>query len=458
MDRLPCVPRVGLREQLMQSGLVYLDTTDPVTGREFLYWPDNAYYALTSAEVAELRRVCTLLTRMFIDAGDYIIQNNLFAKLGIPGWMVPAIKKTWEDDSPEVYWPSFYGRFDIRWGGFNHPGVATDATLRVPKLLEYNADTPTALPESTTVQWEWLQAMMTGNGQWNDTYECLVLAWIRSIERYEERSGRPVSVVHIAHSSEDTSGEDQMNAAWVGAAAEEAAAALRKQGKPGFEVKYLTMEQIQIIQHNDQLVSVAPGETELINKGYFLDGDGKPIHVIFKLYPWEWMFNEAFGKTAAWNMLQPKGTIWIEPPYKALWSNKGILPILWELYKDDPVRSEFLLPAYFEGEEPAGFAANCARKPLLGREGASVTLMQGGEELEAHSGEYGAEGFVLQQLAPLPAFDGVGGPWHPVLGVWCIDNEGAAGLGIRESRTLVTDNQSCFAPHVIDDTRARQPA
>jgi glutathionylspermidine synthase len=37
-----------------------------------------------------------------------------------------------------------------------------------------------------------------------------------------------------------------------------------------------------------------------------------------------------------------------------------------------------------------------------------------------------------------------------VLGAWVVDGE-AAGLGIREAETLITDNQSRFVPHVVED-------
>ncbi len=77
--------------------------------------------------------------------------------------------------------------------------------------------------------------------------------------------------------------------------------------------------------------------------------------------------------------------------------------------------------------------------------------MADGEVLIAAPGGYGAEGFVRQALAPLPDFAGVDGSHHPLLGVWMVDGE-AAGLGVRESDGLITDNQSYFAPHcIIDD-------
>ena len=87
---------------------------------------------------------------------------------------------------------------------------------------------------------------------------------------------------------------------------------------------------------------------------------------VFKLYPWEWMVHEEFADAALERMGDNQGqTLWIEPIWKMLWSNKGILPVLWRLYPDHPT----LLPAYFEDEEHG--LASYVKKPLLAREGAN---------------------------------------------------------------------------------------
>ena len=65
--------------------------------------------------------------------------------------------------------PSLYGRLDLRWDGTGPP-----------KLLEYNADTPTALFEAAVVQWEWLQCLEDGaarHDQFNSLHEALIAAW-----------------------------------------------------------------------------------------------------------------------------------------------------------------------------------------------------------------------------------------------------------------------------------------
>ena len=96
--------------------------------------------------------------------------------------------------------------------------------------------------------------------------------------------------------------------------------------------------------------------------------------------------------------------MFIEPAWKMVLSNKGILAILWDLFPGHPN----LLPAFFN--EPNGMF-EYVKKPLLSREGANVTVHTMKEHLES-TGEYGAEGYVFQQLAPIPEFDGK----RPVIG------------------------------------------
>src|SRR5690606_38619955 len=214
------------------------------------------------------------------------------------------------------YWPSVYGRMDLRWG--NDPAlVAKDPTLAYPKLLEYNADTPTCFVESTGAQWNWLAANPHVDGdQWNNAYEALVEAWKRNVKLYCERRKTTVDIIHFVHSVGEPSGEDRMNTALVAAAAEEA----------GFRVKMQYIEEVQLERD--------PGEFGWLDSstvapiGRFLDEDGEPMRLVFKLYPWEWMLHEEFGPAALWNMVQPDGTTWVEPPYKLMWSSKGILPVL----------------------------------------------------------------------------------------------------------------------------------
>ena len=135
-------------------------------------------------------------------------------------------------------------------------------------------------------------------------------------------------------------------------------------------------------------------------------------------------------------------TRFIEPPWKAILSNKGILPLLWAMAPGHPN----LLPSFFEDDPArARLGGRYARKPLYSREGNNITLVSGGERLEGEQGLYGVEGYVWQALAPIPSFDGR----YPVIGSWIVGDK-ACGIGIREDTTPITRNTSRFVPHAIE--------
>jgi len=163
-----------------------------------------------------------------------------------------------------------------------------------------------------------------------------------------------------------------------------------------------------------------------------VDLNNEKIKTCFKLYPWEWMWQDDFGR-----YLPQRPVRFIEPAWKMLLSNKGLLPVLWELFPSHPN----LLPC-FDSPEPLG--GWFVKKPKLSREGCNVTLLENGRTVQTTGGDYGEEGFVYQAIAPVSDFAGN----HPVLGVWIIAHE-AAGLGIREDVSRITGNLSRFVPHMF---------
>jgi glutathionylspermidine synthase len=132
----------------------------------------------------------------------------------------------------------------------------------------------------------------------------------------------------------------------------------------------------------------------------------------------------------------------VEPLWKAMFSTKAILPILWQLYPDH----RLLLPAYFEHDTlPAGFTSY-ARKPLFSREGANIAPIEDGKDIaQGQDQDYGAEGHVLQSLITLKAHDG----FFPVIGAWVV-GDAAAGMCIREDTNRITTNMSHFVPHFFE--------
>ncbi|HEY1242976.1 MAG TPA: glutathionylspermidine synthase family protein [Bryobacteraceae bacterium] len=376
MERVAIHPRQGWQDIVSTQGLTFHSPG----GRP--YWDESAFYRFKSWQIDELERATNELHEMCLKAAQYVIDRKRFAEFGIPEAAVPSILEAWEAEPPAIY-----GRFDFSYDG------------RTPaKLLEYNADTPTALLEASVIQWYWLQDIAPREDQFNSIHERLVAKW-KELRGYI--LARPLYFVH----ADDE--EDLMTATYMRDTADQA----------GFETAGLLMKDIG-------------WDSE---QASFVDLDGRPMRSIFKLYPWEWMLHEEFGPHA----LEVAGEVqWIEPIWKMLLSNKAILAILWELY---PGHAN-LLETYLDGPRAL---RQYVKKPKVSREGANISMMSE-EEAAQTDGDYGDEGYVYQAAAPLPNFGGN----RPVLGSWVIDGV-SAGMGIRESAGPVTDNLSRFVPHLF---------
>jgi len=403
--------RPGWQKLIYDHGLVYNPTEMP-DGTVKSYWREGKFYTFTLPQVERMEKDAVTVFKMVEAAGWYILRHpEILRKMGIPELAWPMIKNSWRR---EPDWGSVYGRFDFRYDG------------EQLSLLEFNADTPTSLLESAIAQHYWHTQTGQGTDQWNRIFEALVEAWGRNLLQIKEHLGYKPTVVFV-YDETDESGEDYGNILTN----EDACRAA------GYNTRNMS---IQDICYNSE------------DGRFYESADGPHLDVVFKLYPWEMMVEDDFAEAAFRDMARPGGTIWIEPPYKMLWSNKGILAVLWKLFGTDPEKSQLLLPAYFEDEMPEDWKTYVL-KPLLGREGANVRIVKNGEVIVDMEGPYDGPA-IVQAFAPLPNFPGFNDKGvheanHPVLGIWMIDGV-PAGLGIRESSGLVTDNLSHFVPHVID--------
>ncbi|MEV0961152.1 glutathionylspermidine synthase family protein [Streptomyces sp. NPDC049910] len=401
MKRHTTGPRPGWQRIVEEQGLVYPLTRYP-DGSLRPYWDESAYYEFSLPEVEALEEVVEELHAMCLAAAAHIVEHGRFADLGITDpRLARLVAQSWQR---RAELPSLYGRFDLRYGG---TGPA--------KMLEYNADTPTSLVEAASPQWFWMEDRFPGADQWNSLHERLVDAWRRQARLL------PPGPLHFAHSDGDELGEDLMTVAYLRETAQQA----------GLTTEALSVERI--------------GWDRL--SGRFVDERLRFIRSCFKLYPWEWLTTDRFAPYVLDTLDNGGGTgstCWIEPAWKMLLSNKALLAVLWELYPGHPN----LLPAYLDGPRELAASTGWVAKPLLGREGSGITVHQPGASPEPRD-----EPCCYQQLAPLPDLsatrgDGSGGGNRVVLGAWVVGNE-AAGLGIRESSGLVTDEYARFLPHVI---------
>jgi glutathionylspermidine synthase len=306
-----------------------------------------------------------------------VIEQRQFGLFFIPPEWEDFVIRSWEQQEF-----SLYGRFDLVYDG-----------TAPPRLLEYNADTPTALVEASVAQWFWLTDHDSHGDQFNSIHERLIDGW----KRLRERDDSPI---HFSALSGVV--EDYVTVEYLRDTAMQA----------GFDTDYLDVEQ----------VGYNP------TRHRFVDVRERPIKRLFKLYPWEWVIRDEFSRH-----VQGSNTRWIEPPWKMVLSCKSILPLLYDRFPTSP----YLLPASFDP-----LPGDYVRKPIHGREGSNIQVVVGGNIVFETDGPYSEGPFIYQQFAPPRPFESR----YPICGTWVIGDE-ACGLGIREDESYITRNTSRFLPH-----------
>ena len=379
MERHAVAPRPDWQTIVEAQGLIWhSDGGTP-------YWDESAYYSFAAGEIDEIESATETLYELFLKAGDKIISTpEMLDVFGIPGYCHKAIKAAWKNEPPALN----YGRFDLGYDGHG-----------APKLFEFNCDTPTSMLEAGVVQWAWKEALFPDLDQFNSLHERLIGRWAELRSRLP---GQRLWVTHVA----DPSHEDTITATYMRDLAEQAGIATH---------------------------AVVIDDLGLDEAGRIVDQDDQLISAIFKLYPWEWIVGEAYGEDIVRHLPE---TLWIEPIWKMIWSNKAVLQVLWQMFPDHP---NLLAASVIKERIGASYVA----KPFLAREGANIAVVERGEEIARSSGDYQAGLTMYQALYPLRDF----GTGYPVLGCWVVDGQ-AAGMGIREDG-LITGNTARFVPHVI---------
>lgn len=355
------------------------------------YWTEGVAYYFTSQEVDNLEEATNILHEICLNLVERIIKSGDYPKqYGLSDTAKQLIESSWKAKEP-----SLYGRFDL----------AFDGTFI--KMLEYNADTPTSLLEAAIAQWNWLEDLDFPD-QFNSLHERLIAQW--------KVVGQSIAMQpRVYFAAMDTgSREDWGTVEYLMDVALQA----------GIDVSAIPIEQIG-------------WDAE---KLCFNDLNDNIINACFKLYPWEWMMEDQFGAQIA-----VSGIRFVEPAWKQLLSSKALLSLLWQEHEGHPL----LLPSFFDNGTREGFQGKWVRKPVLSREGANVSLVEGGTSKNLPGSDfneaYDRAGYVLQQWMDIPSFDG----FTPVIGSWVVGDE-SAGMGIREDNNLVTGNNSHFVPHYFD--------
>ena len=368
------------------------------------YWLDGAAYLWTLDEVETcIEDPSTACHAMCMELVAEVAERpDLMTRLAIPEAQHDLVRRSWGEGDRHLY-----GRFDFAYTG---EGAA--------KLLEYNADTPTAIFEAAYFQHDWLRDRIRdgwlppdgdagegGTDQFNLLQESLVEAFGTFPAQWQ---GGPI--FHFVCATEND--EDR--------------------GTVGYLMDCATQA-----GHSCEMLDIR--DVGIDPEGLFTDGQDRVIDRCFKLYPWEDMMRERFAPHLA-------PGVFVEPAWKAIVSNKGMLPLLWERHEGHPN----LLPAYFADDPRAEELERAVSKPFHSREGENVVILERGEPQEETAGDYGDSPRIVQGFAPLFAAETAAGTVHAVVGSWMVGDR-AAGMGMREDTGRITRDLSRFVPHAIVD-------
>lgn len=370
-------PRENWQQRVESAGLTW-------HGADGLpYWTEDRNLVLTLKAAEVLEDAASELHAICLEACEEIVKRGWWDRLAISDEAAQLAETSWLASDFNIY-----GRFDLAWNGHGQP-----------KLLEYNADTPTSLLEASVVQWQWLEDVAPASDQLNSIHEALIDRWKLLAD----------PMIHFA--CVWNLAEDRQTIAYLAETAEQA----------GKTAELLDMSDI----------GLSP-------QGRFTDHLDQPIDRLFKLYPWEWMANEEF-----FQHIPAERQRFMEPAWKMMLSNKALLAILWELNPQHP----FLLPAFFDSKSLGD--RNITRwveKPFFGREGAGVDIVERGRKVASGAPPpITGEPLVYQQYAELFQAE----RQHFVWGLWMIGDE-CRGLSARGDASPITGNLSRFLPHRIE--------
>ena len=358
----------------------------------------DALVEITKDEAEAYYTATNEIYDMYVEAAEYVIENDLFFDLGIPFNLIETIKKSWEND---VHW-HIYGRFDLA-GGIDNQAI---------KLIEFNADTPTSLFETALLQWALLKHNdMDEESQFNNVYEAIKNNFKRLITLFDSTDDFEQNYDGWKILFSSIAGNDE----------EEATTKLLQQiaTDAGFNTSFEYLE-----------------NTHFDENGIY-DADENKYEYWFKLYPWEDIAtDEPELATTLGNIMNSQEAIILNPAYTLLFQSKGIMKVLCDLFPDSP----YLLQTSYEALEGLKQVEKC----VFGREGANTKIIASdGSIIEQIDGPYDNYKKVYQEYVNFPK-DKNGAKYQA--GVFFAYE--ACGMSFRKGGEVM-DNMSKFVGHII---------
>ncbi len=364
-------------------------------GYEFLL--DDEYIVpegvlLKTSEIDDLIEVQDKVVRLFRRELSEMIQQNNFGFLNLPDKMIELIKYTFEKDHIHLL-----GRFDFA-GGLE--GIPL-------KLLEYNADTPTMLPESSVIQEAFLKYYKEPY-QFNSLHRNLEVAFNR-LGITNSADHRSILMTSFGHKEDIANAELVMNIA----------------ANEGFEAMYADLPDIEFAR----------------DEGVFLElenGESAQFDFLYKLIPWEFIcFEEPELLDILHNLITQDLVYVMNPAYTIVFQSKVFLDHISNKYDLPFLLKSAKSPEVFHGEK-------YVEKTSFGRMGENIKIFdEANNIIEETEGDFGHFEKVYQEFAQL--YKDEYGEYYQ-MSMFNVDDKSSS-ISFRRAEKLIIDDDCQFIPH-----------
>ena len=371
--------RDGFEKKLYDDGFFYWNSDKE-------YWIEDEAVVFTQNEADEIVKATNEIHAMGKDFIGDVIQRGDYEIFSRPSYQlnIPEIERSWRENNFDLF-----GRFDM---GMTKNGV--------PKVFEYNADTPVTYMEASKIQEDWYQDKKQNYGQFNHMREAMIKRW----SQFKDKNGS--KLVHMM--SDGNIQEEYESCDYMKTILNQA----------GLEGKWIGTKNFQVDKET----------------GYFFDADGERIFSLYKIVPWDFILDDS------WGMLLGETTNVIEPAWKYLLNDKYLWALLWKKYPNHP----YLLETVLNPEDVQMWTKDFVMKPAQGREGNNIQMFRNKEIESFTAGLYGSIPVIYQERCE-PLF--LNNAYYGI-GSWVV-GDNAVSIGMRKDEKEIIQNISCYVPHLI---------
>ncbi len=330
------------------------------------------YYRIGETALKELKRATNEMHAFFMLATNYVLSDDdRLRRFNLPPALWSRIHQSWDNRRSQV----ITGRFDF------------SLSKRGLKVYEYNCDSASCHLEAGKLQGLWAAhyGCAEGRSPGDELHQNLIRAW---------RKSEAASRLHIMHDGDDN--EEIYHAQYMKTAIEAA----------GIPTKMVS-----------GLNGLSWGQG-----GEVLDEDGEPVRWVWKTWAWETALDQIrdqlsdddenlrLHRTIDRATMSPRlvdvllrpDVMVFEPLWTLIPSNKAILPILCEMFPNNP----YLLNTRYELDDTLIKTGHVV-KPIVGRRGENISIYDRNNELVSGTeGQFEERDQIYQALFPLPNIGG----------------------------------------------------